>query len=269
MNSTSSSMPTPTSGATRSWAWKRCCRRSPTRTAWRQHDRLQRARRAHGLAAVGAAAQPTRCRWCAMPPRPAWTQGLHGRGAEGRLAHDELRGPGHPDNWPRNMFVWRSNMMGSSGKGHEYFLKHLLGTSHGVQGKDLGQDQAKPQGSRLARQGARRQAGPAGDARLPHEHHLPVLGHRAADRDLVREERPQHQRHAPLHPPAVDGGRSGLAVAQRLGNLQGLREEIQRGLRRPPGRRARDGADPAAARLAAELAQPFGVQGLEAWRVST
>lgn len=29
--------------------------------------------------------------------------------------------PDHPDNWPRNMFVWRSNILGSSGKGHEYF----------------------------------------------------------------------------------------------------------------------------------------------------
>ena len=52
--------------------------------------------------------------------------------------------PDHPANWPRNMFVWRSNILGSSGKGHEYFLKHLLGTSHGVQGKDLGVDDAKP-----------------------------------------------------------------------------------------------------------------------------
>ncbi len=42
------------------------------------------------------------------------------------------------------MFVWRSNILGSSGKGHEYFLKHLLGTTHGVQGKDLGKDEAKP-----------------------------------------------------------------------------------------------------------------------------
>ncbi len=52
--------------------------------------------------------------------------------------------PDHPANWPRNMFVWRSNIIGSSGKGHEYFLKHLLGTSHGVQGKDLGVDDARP-----------------------------------------------------------------------------------------------------------------------------
>jgi hypothetical protein len=53
--------------------------------------------------------------------------------------------PDAPQNWPRNMFVWRSNLLGSSGKGHEYFCKHLLGTSHGVQGKDLGRDEAKPQ----------------------------------------------------------------------------------------------------------------------------
>ena len=46
--------------------------------------------------------------------------------------------PDNPKNFPRNLFVWRSNLLGSSGKGHEYFLKHLLGTQHGVQGKDLG-----------------------------------------------------------------------------------------------------------------------------------
>ncbi len=48
--------------------------------------------------------------------------------------------PDNPKNCPRNLFVWRSNLLGSSGKGHEYFLKHLLGTSHGVMGKDLGED---------------------------------------------------------------------------------------------------------------------------------
>ncbi|MGE4376390.1 MAG: nitrate reductase subunit alpha [Burkholderiaceae bacterium] len=52
--------------------------------------------------------------------------------------------PDNPLNWPRNMFVWRSNILGSSGKGHEYFLKHLLGTTHGVQGKALGADDARP-----------------------------------------------------------------------------------------------------------------------------
>ena len=52
--------------------------------------------------------------------------------------------PDAPQNWPRNMFVWRSNLLGSSGKGHEYFCKHLLGTEHGVQGKDLGPQDTKP-----------------------------------------------------------------------------------------------------------------------------
>lgn len=35
------------------------------------------------------------------------------------------------------MFVWRSNLLGASGKGHEYFLKYLLGADHGVTSKDL------------------------------------------------------------------------------------------------------------------------------------
>src|SRR5699024_9399782 len=36
-----------------------------------------------------------------------------------------------------NMFVWRSNLLGSSGKGHEYMLKYLLGTpKHGVMNED-------------------------------------------------------------------------------------------------------------------------------------
>jgi nitrate reductase alpha subunit len=60
----------------------------------------------------------------------------------GKLKSGELEmschDPDDPANWPRNLFVWRSNLLGSSGKGHEYFLKHLLGTSHGVLGKDLG-----------------------------------------------------------------------------------------------------------------------------------
>jgi nitrate reductase alpha subunit len=48
------------------------------------------------------------------------------------------------------MFVWRSNILGSSGKGHEYFLKHFLGTQHGVQGKDLGERRGGKHRSGLA-----------------------------------------------------------------------------------------------------------------------
>jgi nitrate reductase alpha subunit len=45
--------------------------------------------------------------------------------------------PDDPKNFPRNMFIWRSNVLGSSGKGHEYMLKHLLGTQNAVMSDDL------------------------------------------------------------------------------------------------------------------------------------
>lgn len=51
--------------------------------------------------------------------------------------------PDNPQNFPRNLFIWRSNLLGSSGKGHEYMLRHLLGTKHGLQGKDLGESGSK------------------------------------------------------------------------------------------------------------------------------
>jgi len=53
--------------------------------------------------------------------------------------------PDSPQNFPRNLFIWRSNLLGSSGKGHEYMLRHLLGTKHGLLGKDLGADGKHPQ----------------------------------------------------------------------------------------------------------------------------
>jgi len=36
--------------------------------------------------------------------------------------------PDDPANWPRVLTVWRANLLGSSAKGNEYFLRHLLGT---------------------------------------------------------------------------------------------------------------------------------------------
>jgi len=36
--------------------------------------------------------------------------------------------PDAPQNWPRVLTVWRANLLGSSAKGNEYFLRHLLGT---------------------------------------------------------------------------------------------------------------------------------------------
>ena len=53
-----------------------------------------------------------------------------------RLKNGEVRfaveDPDHPDNFPRVLFLWRANLLGASGKGHEYFLKHLLGVENAV-----------------------------------------------------------------------------------------------------------------------------------------
>ncbi len=84
-------------------------------------------------------------------------------------------------------------------------------------------------GGRLARDGPGRKARPAGDARFPHEYYLRLFRHRAADGHLVREERPQHLRHAPVHPPALGRGGPGLGGAVGLGDLQGHRPRLLRG----------------------------------------
>ncbi|OOR91096.1 nitrate reductase subunit alpha [Moraxella caviae] len=52
--------------------------------------------------------------------------------------------PDNPANFPRNMFIWRSNLLGSSGKGHEYMLRYLLGTKDGVLGEETVHDGIRP-----------------------------------------------------------------------------------------------------------------------------
>ncbi|WP_327089508.1 nitrate reductase subunit alpha [Nonomuraea sp. NBC_01738] len=44
--------------------------------------------------------------------------------------------PDHPRNWPRVLTLWRSNLLGSSAKGNEYFLHHLLGTESNLPAPD-------------------------------------------------------------------------------------------------------------------------------------
>ena len=43
-----------------------------------------------------------------------------------------IEDPDAPQNWPRCLTLWRANLLGSSGKGDEYFLKHLLGTHNNL-----------------------------------------------------------------------------------------------------------------------------------------
>jgi nitrate reductase alpha subunit len=37
--------------------------------------------------------------------------------------------PDAPENWPRVWFIWRGNAIGTSAKGHEYLMRHYLGTT--------------------------------------------------------------------------------------------------------------------------------------------
>jgi len=53
-----------------------------------------------------------------------------------RFAADD---PDTPENWPRALTVWRANLLGSSGKGHEYFLRHLLGADSAVRAEPEGE----------------------------------------------------------------------------------------------------------------------------------
>ncbi len=46
--------------------------------------------------------------------------------------HFAIEDPDNPINFPRILFLWRANLLGASGKGHEYFLKHLLGVDNSV-----------------------------------------------------------------------------------------------------------------------------------------
>ncbi|MEP7765797.1 nitrate reductase subunit alpha [Sanguibacter sp. 25GB23B1] len=46
--------------------------------------------------------------------------------------------PDAPENFPRVVTIWRANILGSSGKGNEYFLKHLLGTDSAVLAEEAG-----------------------------------------------------------------------------------------------------------------------------------
>jgi nitrate reductase alpha subunit len=60
-----------------------------------------------------------------------------------RLRSGDLRfaaeDPDAPENFPRVLAIWRANLLGSSGKGNEYFLKHLLGTDSSLRATEAGE----------------------------------------------------------------------------------------------------------------------------------
>ncbi len=95
-----------------------------------------------GMTAIDAHAKAVRMGW--MPAFPQFDRNpldLADEGGDDVAGHivSELRAgrlhfavedPSAPESFPRVFFVWRSNLLGSSGKGQEYFLRHLLGSTH-------------------------------------------------------------------------------------------------------------------------------------------
>jgi nitrate reductase alpha subunit len=61
---------------------------------------------------------------------------------EGKLKFS-VEDPDAPENWPRVWFIWRGNALMSSAKGHEYFLKHYLGTHTNAIAEELAQDSVR------------------------------------------------------------------------------------------------------------------------------
>ena len=130
-------------------------------------------------------------------------EGLRGRRAEVGRAEALLPRPGQSQELAAQHVRVALEPAGLIRQGARVFpqapARHVARRDGQAAGRD---GRAEAHRCRLARRSAGRKARPARHARLPHVDHLRLLRHRAADRHLVREERPQHLRHASLHPPA-------------------------------------------------------------------
>ena len=107
-----------------------------------------------GMATIDTLAQSARSGWMpslplARPqlPRPR-RRGQGGRPRPRRLRRGQAPGPVTSRSrsttrtprrtGPRVLTVWRANLLGSSSKGNEYFLRHLLGTDNAVRAEEVG-----------------------------------------------------------------------------------------------------------------------------------
>ncbi|MGI5472786.1 nitrate reductase subunit alpha [Streptomyces sp. CA-132043] len=111
-----------------------------------------------GMSAVDVLARSARLGW--MPSYPTFDRnpldladeaaaagGEPGAHIAAELAAGRLgfacEDPDHPANWPRILLTWRSNLLGSSAKGAEYFQRHLLGTHANLRAEQAPED-ARP-----------------------------------------------------------------------------------------------------------------------------
>ena len=65
------------------------------------------------------------------------------RDLKSRKLKFSVEDPDAQENWPRVWYIWRGNALMASSKGHEYFLRHYLGTHDNAVAKDLAQDSVK------------------------------------------------------------------------------------------------------------------------------
>ncbi|MGN6781744.1 MAG: nitrate reductase subunit alpha [Marmoricola sp.] len=104
-----------------------------------------------GMTSADVIAQSAAMGW--MPSFPTFTKNPHTIAEEAAAAGrpvaehvvEELKSgamgfagqdPDAPESFPRILSVWRSNLLGSSAKGNEYFLKHLLGTENSLRAEE-------------------------------------------------------------------------------------------------------------------------------------
>jgi len=110
-----------------------------------------------GLQSIDTIAQSARSGW--MPSYPTFDRSSLDLGddivASGKTAGEYMKekllsgevnfaveDPDAEENWPRVLTVWRANLIGSSSKGNEYFLHHLLGADSSIRAEE------SPEGSR-------------------------------------------------------------------------------------------------------------------------
>jgi nitrate reductase alpha subunit len=99
--------------------------------------------------AVDVEAKAVRCGWLPFYPQfnKPNTQVVNDAAKAGATTNEEVvryvvdqlkqkqlqfsvENPSAEENWPRVWFIWRGNALMASAKGHEFFLKHYLGTHH-------------------------------------------------------------------------------------------------------------------------------------------
>ncbi|MEV4166527.1 nitrate reductase subunit alpha [Nonomuraea dietziae] len=140
--------------------WSRPARQTPATPFWYLHtdqwryDRFDADElcsplgtgRFAGLRTADLVAQAVRNGWMPMAPTFDRNPLELGEAADpvaftleelrsGRLRYAAEQ-PDDPRNWPRVVTIWRSNLLGSSAKGNEYFLHHLLGADSNLPDPD-------------------------------------------------------------------------------------------------------------------------------------